>query len=658
MKDILTEASRRAIRYLEGIDTRSVAPTREAVANLKAFDEPLPLGPSSPEATLKQLDEFGSPATTAMAGRRFFGFVIGGALPVTLGANWLAGAWDQNSALYRATPSAAYIEEVALRWLLEILDLPAGCAGSFVTGATVANLCALAAARHAVLARAGWDVEANGLFGAPPITVIVGGEVHPSVSKSLGILGLGRSRVVKVPVDGAGRMIADKIPAISGPTIICAQAGNVNTGAFDPVAEICRRAKAAGAWVHVDGAFGLWAAATRSLRHLAAGIGLADSWATDAHKWLNVPYDCGLAFVRDPDSLRAAMAVTAEYLPTKSDFRNPADFTPELSRRARGRGLGRAPLPREDGDRRDDRAKLRPGPEVRREALGRRLRDPERGGAQPGAGRLRRCRPDKAGDRGDPGRGHVLVRDHGLAGQDRDEDQRVVVGHNDRGCRPERGGHGPGKPGGPSIRLKVPAIPISWVSSSATPLVTAEPNPMTESRRFRLPPLWLILGLAFPIACRAAEPSPIEPVTVKTVPETLFLCLSRDVLPGQIAEFVKEGTAKLRETVDAARLEATGPLQYMGPSWAGEGKVSTYILAVPVRERKPVPARFTWADISSHRVAAVRVHVPPATVAKAWEQLDARIAAMGLKEGPRWTEVQVAADGSLVEIQSDLAETP
>ncbi len=336
MKDILTDASRRAIRYLEELESRSVAPSPEAVANLKAFDEPLPEGPSSPSATLKLLDEIGSPATTAMAGRRFFGFVIGGALPVTLGANWLAGAWDQNSALYRATPSAAYIEEISLRWLLEILDLPAGCAGSFVTGATVANLCALAAARHAVLARAGWDVEANGLFGAPPITVIVGGEVHPSVSKSLGILGLGRSRVVKVPVDGSGRMIAAKIPAISGPTILCAQAGNVNTGAFDPVADICARAKAGGAWVHVDGAFGLWAAATRRLKHLAAGIGLADSWATDAHKWLNVPYDCGLAFVRDPDSLRAAMAVTAEYLPTKSEFRNPADFTPELSRRARG----------------------------------------------------------------------------------------------------------------------------------------------------------------------------------------------------------------------------------------------------------------------------------------------------------------------------------
>lgn len=181
---------------------------------------------------------------------------------------------------------------------------------------------------------------------------------------------------------------------------------------------------------------------------------------------------------------------------------------------------------------------------------------------------------------------------------------------------------------------------------------------MTEPRCIQLSPLWLVLGLAFPLAGRAADPSPIEPVAVKTVPETLFLCLSRDVLPGQIAAFVKEGSAKLRQTIDVARLEATGPLQYTGPSWAGEGKVSTYILAVPVKERKPVPPGVTWADVPSHKVASIRVHVPPATVAKGWEQLDAGVAAMGLKEGPRWTEVQVAPDGSLVEIQSDLAEAP
>ena len=336
MKEILTDASARAIHYLQGLESRSVAPTPAAVAALRAFDEPLPNQSNDPAETLRLLDEVCSPATNAMAGPRFFGFVIGGSLPVTLAANWLAGAWDQNSAYYRATPGTAYVEQIALRWLLDLLCLPAESSGAFVTGATVANLCALAAARHAVLKAAGWNVEALGLFGAPPITVIVGEEVHPSVTKSLGILGLGRSRVVKVSVDGQGRMRADALPAIAGPTIVCVQAGNVNTGAFDPSAEICARAHAAGAWVHVDGAFGLWAAVTPARRHLAAGIAAADSWATDAHKWLNVPYDSGLAFVRDAHALQAAMAITADYLPTQSDHRNPADFTPELSRRARG----------------------------------------------------------------------------------------------------------------------------------------------------------------------------------------------------------------------------------------------------------------------------------------------------------------------------------
>ena len=349
MKELLTDASTRAIRYLQELESRGVAPTAAAIAQLKAFDEPLPAQTSDPAETLRMLDEVGSPATMAMAGRRFFGFVIGGSLPVTLAANWLAGAWDQNTGLFRPTPGTAYLEQIALRWLLEILRLPPECTGAFVTGATVANMCALAAARHALLKRAGWNVEAQGLFGAPPITVIVGGEVHPTVSKSLGVLGLGRSRVIKVPVDGQGRMRADQLPAISGPTIVIVQAGNVNTGAFDPIGEICRRVQPAGAWVHVDGAFGLWAATAPTCQPLTEGIAQADSWATDAHKWLNVPYDCGLAFVRDPHALQAAMAITAEYLPTESEFRNPSDFTPELSRRARGvevwaalRSLGRA----------------------------------------------------------------------------------------------------------------------------------------------------------------------------------------------------------------------------------------------------------------------------------------------------------------------------
>lgn len=349
MNPLLSDASARAIRYLDNLDQRSVAPTPAAVAALRKFDEPLPAEPSDPALTLQLLDEVGSPATTAMAGRRFFGFVIGGSLPVSLAANWLAGAWDQNTGLYKPTPGAAHLEVVALRWLLDLLGLPADCAGAFVTGATVANLTALAAARHAVLARAGWNVEADGLFGAPPITVVVGEEVHPTVKKSLGVIGLGRNRVLKVPVDSQGRMRADRLPALKGPAIVIVQAGNVNTGAFDPIGEICRQAHAAGAWVHVDGAFGLWAATVPGLRPLVAGMADADSWATDAHKWLNVPYDCGLAFVRDANALQAAMAITAEYLPTQVEQRNPSDFTPELSRRARGvevwaalRALGRA----------------------------------------------------------------------------------------------------------------------------------------------------------------------------------------------------------------------------------------------------------------------------------------------------------------------------
>lgn len=335
-EEILQSATRRAIAYLNSLDGRRVAPAEDAVRKLKTLEEPLPAHPQDPEQVLRIMDEICSPATMATAGRRFFGFVIGGSLPVSLAANWLAGAWDQTSSLYKVTPATAHLEQVALRWLLELFGLPPDCGGAFVTGATLANFSALAAARHSIYTKAGWDIEGQGLIGAPPITVITGEEVHPSVLKALGMLGLGRSRVVRVPVDNQGRARADRFPDINGPAIVCVQAGNVNTGAFDPIAEICRRAHESGAWVHVDGAFGLWAAAAASRAHLARGIADADSWATDAHKWLNVPYDSGLAFVRNADDLRAAMAITAEYLPTQSEQRNPADFVPELSRRARG----------------------------------------------------------------------------------------------------------------------------------------------------------------------------------------------------------------------------------------------------------------------------------------------------------------------------------
>ena len=334
MNPLLQQAAERADAYLANLGQRSVAPDAAAVDALSALDGDLPSEATDPREVIDLLDRYATPATMGMAGPRFFGFVIGGALPVSLAANWLATAWDQNTGLYNITPATSRLEQTALRWLLEVLDLPRTCGGAFVTGATVANFVALAAARHAVLERVGWKVEADGLFGAPPITVIIGAEAHPTLIKSLGLLGLGRNRVVKVPADEQGRLRVDALPAIVGPTIVCAQVGNVNTGACDAVAEI--RQRIGDAWLHVDGAFGLWARSAPSRAGLVRGVDLADSWATDAHKWLNVPYDCGLAFVRDADALRAAMAITAEYLPTESPWRNPSDFVPELSRRARG----------------------------------------------------------------------------------------------------------------------------------------------------------------------------------------------------------------------------------------------------------------------------------------------------------------------------------
>jgi glutamate/tyrosine decarboxylase-like PLP-dependent enzyme len=332
---LLTTTAARAVKYLETLHNRPVRPDDLALDRLTLLNTSLPESPTHADETIRLLDEVGSPATMATAGPRFFGFVIGGALPVTVAAQWLATAWDQNTGLYRVTPGTAEIERVALRWLLDVLHLPPDCSGAFVTGATMANFTALAAARHAVLANRGWDVERDGLFGAPGITVVVSEEVHPTLTKALGLLGLGRERVHRVPVDDQGRMRADLLPKLSGPAIICAQAGNVNTGAIDPLTEISGYAKQHGAWLHVDGAFGLWAAAAPDLQRQVLGIEKADSWATDAHKWLNVPYDSGVAFVRNAHALQETMSIHAAYLPG-SPIRDPSDFTPELSRRARG----------------------------------------------------------------------------------------------------------------------------------------------------------------------------------------------------------------------------------------------------------------------------------------------------------------------------------
>jgi glutamate/tyrosine decarboxylase-like PLP-dependent enzyme len=351
MRDLLHMTASRALDYLDGLGARGVAPAPEALARLAELGGPLPQAPADPAQIIALLDQVGSPATIASAGGRYYGFVVGGALPAALAAAWLAAAWDQNAGTAILSPAAAAIEAIAQGWLLDALALPASAGVGFVTGATMANLSGLAAARHAVLARAGWDAEARGLFGAPPIKVVVGEEVHVSVLKALSLLGLGRERVVRVPVDRQGRIRPDALPALDGSTIVCIQAGNVNSGACDPAGEICAIARDAGAWVHVDGAFGLWLAAAPERAHLVRGIADADSWATDAHKWLNVPYDCGLVICRRPEYLRAAMSVSAAYLEQQDARGEPYQYTPEMSRRARGvevwaalRSLGRAGL--------------------------------------------------------------------------------------------------------------------------------------------------------------------------------------------------------------------------------------------------------------------------------------------------------------------------
>jgi len=346
----LDEAARLATNYLRTIGTRRVAPSPSEIQALDALNGPLPDSSSSSADVLALLDRVGSPATVATTGSRYYGFVNGGVLPAALAASWLVSTWDQNVSLRVMSPAAAAFEDVAIGWVLDILGLPSTAGGAIVTGATMANFTGLAAARHAILRRTGWNVEEDGLFGAPTLRVVVGDEVHISLLKALALLGLGRKRVERVPVDRQGRMRPDALPELDDRTIVCIQAGNVNSGAFDPAVEICRRARERGAWVHVDGAFGLWAAASPRLRHLTHGFGEADSWATDGHKWPNVGYDCGIAVVREPATLHGAMAVASAYF-TPGERREPSQFSPEMSRRARGvelwaalRSLGRQGL--------------------------------------------------------------------------------------------------------------------------------------------------------------------------------------------------------------------------------------------------------------------------------------------------------------------------
>ncbi len=354
IRRLLDETAGYAADFLEGIPERPVTWSADVDELRAGLGGPLPDSPTDPREVIAHLASAADPGLVAIPSGRYFGFVIGGAVPAAVAADWLSSAWDQNAGLYVGGPSAAVVEEIAGAWTAELLGLPDNVSFGFVTGCQMAHVTALAAARHAVLDRVGWDVNESGLIGAPPIHVVAGEERHTTVDRALRFLGLGTACIVPVPADGQGRILPDALretlAGLDGPTIVCAQAGNVNTGSFDPLEEVADAAEAAGAWFHLDGAFGLWAAASPKLAHLVAGAERADSWATDAHKWLNVPYDCGIAFCAHPDAHRAAMSVRASYLihAEPGGPRDQMDWNPEFSRRARGfpvyaaiRSLGR-----------------------------------------------------------------------------------------------------------------------------------------------------------------------------------------------------------------------------------------------------------------------------------------------------------------------------
>jgi glutamate/tyrosine decarboxylase-like PLP-dependent enzyme/ketosteroid isomerase-like protein len=349
----LDAAVTHAQRFLRTLDERPVGVRADAAQIRSALGGPLPYGGEDPEAVIDALAAGAEPGIVASAGPRHFGFVIGGALPAALAADWLVSAWDQCAAFHSLSPAAAAIEEIAAAWILDLLGLPASASVGFVTGGQGANTTALAAARHAVLARAGWDVERDGLIGAPGVNLVCGEQAHATIYTALRLLGLGEESATRVPADAQGRIdrtaLQETLAGLDGPTIVCAQAGNVATGAFDPLEPIADDCAARGAWLHVDGAFGLWAAAAPSTRALLDGVERADSWAVDAHKWLNVPYDGAMAIVADADAHRAAMSLAASYLVGDAGQRDSTNYVPESSRRARAvpiyaalRSLGRS----------------------------------------------------------------------------------------------------------------------------------------------------------------------------------------------------------------------------------------------------------------------------------------------------------------------------
>jgi glutamate/tyrosine decarboxylase-like PLP-dependent enzyme len=350
---VLDRAASLAREFLAGLAERPVGPPVSIETLRQTLGGPLPEAGEDPCAVVETLARGADSGLVASAGPRYFGFVTGGALPAALGADWLTSVWDQNAWAYVASPAASVVEEAAGRWLVELLGLPQSTSVGFTTGARMAHFAALAAARHAVLARCGYDVEERGLGGAPEIALLAGEAAHATIFAAVQMLGLGRGRVRRVAADGEGRMrpdlLGEALAQTSGPVIVCAQAGEVNTGSFDPFEEIADLCQGRGAWLHIDGAFGLWAATSPALRHLVRGADRADSWTLDGHKWLNVPYDCGYALVRDGAAPQAALTVGAPYYPDPGAARENWHFVPESSRRARGfatwaalRSLGRS----------------------------------------------------------------------------------------------------------------------------------------------------------------------------------------------------------------------------------------------------------------------------------------------------------------------------
>jgi glutamate/tyrosine decarboxylase-like PLP-dependent enzyme len=339
--EAMERAAQAAIAYREAVASAERHPVAPYGQILAAFQGPTPETPGDADAIITQLVDCATPGIRASTGPRFFGWVIGSSHPTGVAADWLTAAWGQNAGSLPAAPAAAAVEAVAAEWLLDLLDLPRAASVGFVTGATVANFVCLAAARSELLRRVGWNVEADGLFGAPPIEVLIGADAHATVYSALKYLGLGARRVHRIDTDASGRMdvgaLEREMKSVAGPHIVLAQAGQINTGVSDPFGDIAPLVADSGGWLHVDGAFGLWARACPSRANLVRSADLADSWATDGHKWLQTPYDCGYAIVRNPDAHRRAMAITASYLPPPADGeRDPSAYVPELSRRARG----------------------------------------------------------------------------------------------------------------------------------------------------------------------------------------------------------------------------------------------------------------------------------------------------------------------------------